>query len=310
MLLHRLAVICGVSLGAAGCAIHPLPQDVTGYDTAQIVAKIRCEAREAIRAYAIEFIDEYHKDIAAQLRDRSLMFRGLNRKILHPHVQKILEKYDEAAIAYDFTFDITETNNVTAGVDLLSTFTRGTVKTGFTAGNERDRQNVRNFQMTDSFENLISIVRDQYCPSEAGGPNWLYPITGTIGLDELIRTFVTLTETERLTGGGKDKVDPAVADTIEFRTKFSGSAHPKLELSPLGRGTELVSANLKGEVSRLDNHKVIVAVSLPPEKAAPRRARIEGAKDRASAAVEEQITRKYLIDRKRFDDSVRKLLPP
>lgn len=118
--------MCIVSLVAAGCAIHPLPQDVTGYDTAQIVAKIRCEAREAIRDYMIEYVGKYHPDIAAGLRNRTIRIRGFNRKILHPNVQKALEKYDEAAIAYDLTFDITETNHLSGGLDLLSTLSRGT----------------------------------------------------------------------------------------------------------------------------------------------------------------------------------------
>lgn len=142
-----------------------------------------------------------------------------------------------------------------------------------------------------------------------GGPNYLYPITGKIGLDELIRTFVQLTETGNLVKG-KEAPDPAVIDTIEFRTKFFGTVNPKLELSPLGRGTEVVSANLKGDVSREDMHKVVVAVSLPPEKTAARRTRVQDAKQRASDAVDEQITLKYLIDRKKYDDRVRRLLPP
>ena len=42
------AVICGAVLSeitVAGCAIHPLPENVTGVSTDKIVRKIRCEAR-------------------------------------------------------------------------------------------------------------------------------------------------------------------------------------------------------------------------------------------------------------------------
>jgi hypothetical protein len=41
------AAICLV-VSASGCAIHPLPEDVTGVSTYHIVRRIRCEARQAV----------------------------------------------------------------------------------------------------------------------------------------------------------------------------------------------------------------------------------------------------------------------
>ena len=51
--------ILGLTLAGAtlsGCAIHPLPEDVTGLDTYAIVMQIRCEAREAIAHEAIAYL--------------------------------------------------------------------------------------------------------------------------------------------------------------------------------------------------------------------------------------------------------------
>src|SRR5215467_3644137 len=48
MYVRRFAAVAAVSL-LSSCAIHPLPEDVTGVDTAGIVKQIRCEARDAAR---------------------------------------------------------------------------------------------------------------------------------------------------------------------------------------------------------------------------------------------------------------------
>ena len=45
--MKKLLSVAAIALSflGAGCAIHPLPQDVTGVDTYHIVRQIRCEAR-------------------------------------------------------------------------------------------------------------------------------------------------------------------------------------------------------------------------------------------------------------------------
>ena len=140
-----------------------MPQDVTGYDTYEIVSKIRCEAREAVRGYVIQFIKKTRPDIAQGLQDGSIAFRNFNRRQLNAASQRILERYDHAVIAYDFSFDITEKNDLTANATLLKPFARGPLKIAIAVGDERERQNTRNFRVTDTFENLISIVADDYC---------------------------------------------------------------------------------------------------------------------------------------------------
>jgi hypothetical protein len=53
--LVRAAAVA-LSLTATGCAIHPLPEDVTGVDTYHIVRRIRCEARDTLRTIVTEWL--------------------------------------------------------------------------------------------------------------------------------------------------------------------------------------------------------------------------------------------------------------
>src|SRR5215208_6823125 len=56
--LFSVAAIALSFLGA-GCAIHPLPEDVTGVPTYYIVRQIRCEARSAVIETAINGLINY-----------------------------------------------------------------------------------------------------------------------------------------------------------------------------------------------------------------------------------------------------------
>jgi hypothetical protein len=307
MLTLRLLTICGLCL--SGCSIRPLPQDVTGYDTYEIVSKIRCEAREAVRGYTIEFIRKTRPDIADGLKSGAISFRNFNRRQLDAGSQRILERYDHSAIAYDFVFDITEKNDLTANATLIKPFTRGPLKIAFAAGDERERQNTRNFRITDTFENLVS-VEDEYCKNASDRKNYLYPIVGKIGLDELIGAFLDLNQSGNLAGKEGSNV-PTIADTIEFTTKFSGSVNPTIELSPVGRGLQLASAAFKADGSREDIHKVVVAVALPDDPTQRRAGRrtVRGtAKARANFMVDEQIYRKAIDDRRKVDERILRML--
>src|SRR5947208_1231572 len=48
MYIRSIATVLAASL-MAGCAIHPVPEDVTGLRTEDIVKQIRCETRDAAR---------------------------------------------------------------------------------------------------------------------------------------------------------------------------------------------------------------------------------------------------------------------
>lgn len=61
-MLGRFACIFPVLCVLAGCAIHPLPDDVTGVTTAQIVQQIRCETRDAAIQALTSWLEDLGRD--------------------------------------------------------------------------------------------------------------------------------------------------------------------------------------------------------------------------------------------------------
>src|SRR5207249_2348270 len=51
-----------LALIAAGCAIHPLPENVTGVPTYTIVRQIRCETRQAVIDSALGWLQHESED--------------------------------------------------------------------------------------------------------------------------------------------------------------------------------------------------------------------------------------------------------
>jgi hypothetical protein len=291
-----LATAC-FGLAAVACSIRPLPQDATGLTTYQIVSHIRCEARDAVRSYALAAI-RADPAVAADLQSGAFDFENFDIKRLRGHAAEVVDKYRSSAIAYDFTFDITETNELTAGADFLRTLDRGPFKLGIGAGNERERQNIRNFRIADTFENLATKVGDDYCTNPGKQKNWLYPITGTIGLAELVGTFLDLNQSGNLAPGEKVSV-PVIADTIEFTTKFSGNANPSVELAAVGRDFQLVKANIGTKATRQDIHKVVIAMSLqPPPAKGKATTPAASAQKRAIEELDVQLYRDSILETK------------
>ena len=274
MLFSRMALTCCASIALAGCAIHPLPEDYAALDTFSIAKQIRCEARQSIRSAAIRFFRQSSaaetRRIAEELADNTLPFYKLDLHRLDKYTLSFVDKYLPAAIAYDFTFDITEDNDLTTQFDFLDTFTHSVASLGLKAENDRQRETVRNFRISDTFGDLLREKSECH----TGGPNWAYPVTGTIGLGEVITTFIDLNEFQKLTGTTDKDTVPTLADTFNFQTTISGSAAPKITLSPVTRGAQLSDAALGASASRKDIHKVIVALSLPPDKTASAKPRV------------------------------------
>jgi hypothetical protein len=227
--------------------MHPLPGDFSRKGTYEIVEKIRCEGAEAIRGIP--------KD--------------------HPFLRT-------AFIGYDFDFHITETNDIagaTSGGRGKLTFTdkhKATSKIEIEGAAERERKAQRTFRIIESLEQL----RTADCSSEKARENWVYPITGSIGMYEIVRTYVGL---ERLTTlvsrprpgpgafGGADKpLPPGVtgdapvvfSDVLEYTTSLGVGVRPTIELNASGIGKfRLSGLSLFGDASRVDVHKLTVVLT-------------------------------------------------
>jgi hypothetical protein len=270
MAFRLSALFCCIGLTA--CAIHPLPEDLTRIDTFLIVGRIRCEARDAIKEATAYFLstadpsDAYAVEAGRKLSEGSMDFSDLKLERLGENIGSIVMQYEEAAIAYDFTFDITEENDLSTQIDLAGAISRGTLSIPIKFGNDRLRQTVRNFRVADTFGELRLYTG---CGQPVVMANHVYPITGTIGLNEVVKTFIDLNENQNLTGTKEKETVPVLADTFNFQTTISGSVEPKITLSPLRPRLDVQDASILGSVSRKDFHKVIVAMSLAPKTAAP-----------------------------------------
>jgi hypothetical protein len=131
----RCIASLGLGLTLAGCAIHPVPEDVTGVTTYQIARQIRCETRQAakervlseIRSLAMgspyvagdpraqQLLVRYgddHEDISTF---RPSMFAGPN----YVQVRNYLTMIYTTAVAYSFDLTGDETNNFGTTVDGL-----------------------------------------------------------------------------------------------------------------------------------------------------------------------------------------------
>lgn len=267
---------CGVALSIllGGCAIHPQPKDVTGVPTYEIVQRIRCETRQAVIDSVLDYLT-MHKDVDARSQAIGKRFdprfsadpepiAKLNPNLFKDKkVHDLLSVFSTTGVAYNFNLDITETNNVDGRVDFLKTLTKGMFGFGFKGNFDRQRQNIRTFTITDNFGDLVLKPMD--CDGKIVGPNYVYPIAGRIGVDEMVRAFVDLSLFANL-GGGKDnpKAAPTLVDALEFTTTISGSAAPNVNFDPMmiGRNLSVLHADLAAEATRTDKHQVVVGLAL------------------------------------------------
>ena len=252
-----------LALALGGCAIHPVQKDVTGLRTVDIVDRIRCETRLAIQDKAIELLgqlpDEPSQAVAEYLRTHREAFMTFDPRKLPTAAQRAFyNRYVRTGIAYDFTFDITEDNKAAAVVDPIRLITNGTAGIGLNASGEFNRNNSRHFVMSDTFENLLHN-RTLPCDGRYKPENFAYPIAGSIGVAELISTFIDLNEDKQL-----DTANSRVfADTLTFMTTLIGSASPHVELTPPGNRWGLASpTNFTASAQRIDTHKLIIGLSM------------------------------------------------
>jgi len=258
-----------MSFFASGCAIHPLPEDVTGVPTYHIVRQIRCEARAAVISSAINGLLNYTPDpevqqLGREFEDGSRPIATFSYKLVrNKRIREIVRLFYDAGIAYNYNLEMTEDNDLGTNINLLKPFTTSKVTLGITAGFNRERTNTRTFTITDTFGGLIRNVPDAYCEKFIKTANYIYPIAGRIGIEGMISDFVNLTLFGNLQGNTPTgEGPPTLVDGLEFITTISGSATPQVTFSPVGMGLSVTDANVTGKLSRKDQHKVTVGLAV------------------------------------------------
>lgn len=234
-----------VSCVLGACAIHPLPENVTGVKTAQIVHRNRCEAREALV--------------------------NIRRWLTEHNKQPALTTLQKIGVVLSYTLDITESDGLTASTNFEQLITRGSFSFNPNAGDTLKRENKRTFTIADNYQTLTQM---RNCAVEPAGQNYQYPIVGTVGIAETIQTFLTMALHEDLNGmldPTKSESDlyksiagtPTMVETLTFTTTINAGVTPSISLTPVGKALQLNTASLAFSWMRLDVHEVIVGLGLP-----------------------------------------------
>jgi hypothetical protein len=270
MLRHVRTRLLAVFLACScfeGCSIHPLPEDVTRYNTARIVRLIRCEAKAAVIQEAISIVNwrDTHPEVVDEVSLEIFDLRKLSNRQF-----KWFDILQRTGIVYNFTLEGSEMESLMFNADFLKAITNGTVTLSPSAGNSLTRDNIRTFTVSDNFQSLLKLERRR-C-DELGHPdsNYEYPVTGRIGVAEMVRSFVQMTVTGNISGQEPSLDDlnlspaglPAMVDSLKFTTTISGGLTPKVSVSPLGSGWSIMNASLAGSVTRMDTHTVIIGLGL------------------------------------------------
>jgi hypothetical protein len=228
----QFAAVAIFAAGLAGCSTYPLPQDVSRKNTYDIVEKLRCEAQEGLRAGLVEVLGTHQT----------------NHRFL-----------TDTVIGYDFVFDIVEDNNASSG---KLEFDRRAFRSGSSFGLDfsslatLQRKNRRDFRIIES----LSQLNKAKCSTDEARKNWVYPITGAVGLDEVVRTYIRL---EKLTSFKvKGQNDPIIfSDKLDFTTDLQAGVQPDLTLATPAGSLRLSKLSILGQAKRKDIHTVTVAIS-------------------------------------------------
>jgi hypothetical protein len=300
------------ALLVASCATRPLPEQVTGITTFNIVKQIRCETREAVFNTLVKALadnprvfGESAQKVAEEFRGHSELMGQLKPTLFRGNARDLIDYFWKTGIAYNFTLDMTETNNLDSQINFIQILTGSTRTLGVGAGLDRQRENTRTFTITDDFEGLLNIKPKTYCDEHlAAGEDHIYPIAGKIGIEPFVHEFVRIALFTNL-GANKDGGAPTMVDTLQFQTTISGSAVPKIVFSPLGRQFQLADASFTADVTRKDVHTLTMGLSVvaPPEPTAldskPLFGRLltakgSGTRQSAANAVDQELTRQAL----------------
>jgi hypothetical protein len=249
-----------------GCAIKPLPEDYAGVNTYEIVRRVRCEMRDAIRGYVIASVREKNPELADRLKDDHT-YRTTDPKLFDTDTQAGLAAYSPTVIGYRFTFNILEKNNATVGAGFSDALTRGAVTLGISGTNQRWRGNERSFRVVDTFERLTMTIDNRYCNMTSRHADYAYPIAGGLRLDEMVGTFLDLNQSVNLGNVDPQQQGATLTDTIQFKTVIAGVFNPSVGVKPLGDNFEIVSAGVNIDAAREDTHSVTIVLTLPPDAA-------------------------------------------
>jgi hypothetical protein len=293
------AVVPLISVFAlAACSIRPTGKDVTGLPIVAIVNHIRCETRIAIQLKAIDEL-KVSRDGPSLLTNRMEAALGqvwdanvvIPTRDLSPKEFALFKRYIQTGIAFGFTLESSEENKAALAADPVRLITNGMAGINLSSSGDFVRDNNRTFLVSETFERLLSNTIPKCESGELLPENFAYPVAGSIGMTEMIATFIDLNEDDPLqlpaSSGGSDTSSskpasttppagssktkgtgsPATgsgvfADTVTFTTTLMGGVTPTVQINPVGHKWGLASpTSFAATVTRTDKHMLNIGLS-------------------------------------------------
>jgi hypothetical protein len=284
-----------VAAVSSGCAIHPLPEDVASprNTTYYIVQKIRCEAKDAVRASAVDPLQQAALD---KILARLVPGKPASPADITAIAATLRPGLRDLVLGYNFTFTISEGDGSSGAASFAFPFSNGSFALSLGLGEDKERKAERTFIITETASELLGDTEITDC---ADSENWKYPITGIIGLNEVVDTYVKLsglgkgpTPNSRFYRTNKDLGN--FVDTLSFTTSYNGSVQPRLTLNPVRNDFRLTSASANLGATRKDVHKVAIVLTSIGLGTSPGGARAFGAEglgrgDEAGRAAAQNI---------------------
>jgi hypothetical protein len=169
---------------------------------------------------------------------------------------------------FEFEFDAQEDNNATSNGTITWPIALGTIKLAYDVGDKKQRLNERTVKVVSTFAELI-VEKDQNCGDVAVAVDERfprrYPITGEIGLDEVISDYLIVAGRKGRKFSTTD--GKSYFNAITFTTTVNGGLNPSISLTK--RMGQLVDADVDLAVIRKDVHKVTIYLKPPGSPAKP-----------------------------------------
>ena len=182
-----------------GCTIAPAPENFSGVTTEQIVRQVRCETRDAVRSTLVQILgdpankgNENDKEpitddatiaLASQIAQQNddAAYEKLLVYRLPKGGQRIFNLMMATGVAYNYNLQMTETNNADSSLDVLGGTVTSARFLGLSSKLDLTRQSTRIFTTTDTLGHLYAMS-DDLCKGHIKRANFLYPMTGEIGI--------------------------------------------------------------------------------------------------------------------------------
>ncbi|MEG9524251.1 MAG: hypothetical protein MIL41_00450 [Hyphomicrobiales bacterium] len=200
--------------------------------------------------------------------------RTFRPAMLTGNARRIADLIWSVGIAYNYNLEMTENNNNDGALNLVNILPTSNRTFGFSSKLDLERQNTRIFTITDTLGSLVAETPAYYCGPRyvAEGENFIYPLTGRIGMERVIQEFVVMAIFDNLSDDRTKDFTKAdgpsqLSEQLQFTTTIDVSTTPKVTFTPVGVGLHVADASFRAQAIRKDLHKLTVGLYVP--KATP-----------------------------------------